>query len=94
MIGVEFDYGRDAEAVQWAASSAACSCSSAAGRRSGWPAASTMTSEELVTGIGLFLDAIRDVAGHPEEAVREAADHGALTGVEAARLTSRSFMRM
>ena len=43
----------------------------------------TVTSEELVTGIGLFRDAIRDVAGHPEEAVREAADHGALTGVEA-----------
>ena len=35
MIGIEFDTREHAEAVQWAASSAACSCSSAASRASG-----------------------------------------------------------
>ena len=83
MLAVEFATADDAEAVQWAAFQRGLlvlECGKSAIRMS---PPLTVTSEELVTGIGLFLDAIRDVAGHPEEAVREAADHGALTGVEA-----------
>jgi len=84
MLAVEFDTADDAEAVQWAAFERGLlvlECGKSSIRMS---PPLTVTSGELVTGIGLFTDAIRQVAGNADVAIEEAAAHGALTGVEAA----------
>jgi hypothetical protein len=44
----------------------------------------TVSSDEIVTGVGLFLDAIREVHRDTRASVADAKAHGALTGVEAA----------
>jgi 4-aminobutyrate aminotransferase len=83
MLAVEFDTADDAEAVQWAAFTRGLlvlECGRSAIRMS---PPLTITADELITGIGIFLDAIRDVARRPDEVIHEAAEHGALTGVEA-----------
>ena len=84
MLAVEFDTADDAEAVQWAAFERGLlvlECGKSSIRMS---PPLTVTSGELVTGIGLFTDAIRQVAGNADVVIEEAAAHGALTGVEAA----------
>jgi len=84
MLAVEFDTADDAEAVQWAAFQRGLlvlECGKSSIRMS---PPLTVTSGELVTGIGLFTDAIRQVAGNADVVIEEAAAHGALTGVEAA----------
>jgi 4-aminobutyrate aminotransferase len=84
MLAVEFDTADDAEAVQWAAFERGLlvlECGKSSIRMS---PPLTVTSGELVTGIGLFTDAIRQVAGNADVAIEAAAAHGALTGVEAA----------
>ena len=84
MLAVEFDTADDAEAVQWAAFQRGLlvlECGKSSIRMS---PPLTVTSGELVTGIGLFTDAVRQVAGNADVVIEEAAAHGALTGVEAA----------
>ena len=84
MLAVEFDTADDAEAVQWAAFERGLlvlECGKSSIRMS---PPLTVTSGELVTGIGLFTEAIRQVAGNADVVIEEAAAHGALTGVEAA----------
>jgi 4-aminobutyrate aminotransferase len=84
MLAVEFDTADDAEAVQWAAFQRGLlilECGKSSIRMS---PPLTVTSAELATGIGLFMDAIRQVAGDAEVVIEAAAAHGALTGVEAA----------
>jgi 4-aminobutyrate aminotransferase len=88
MLAVEFDTADDAEAVQWAAFQRGLlvlECGKSSIRMS---PPLTVTSDELVTGIGIFLDAIRDVASRSSAdvagVVAGASTRGALTGVEAA----------
>jgi len=94
MLAVEFASAADADAVQWAAFERGLlvlECGKSSIRMS---PPLTVTSDELVTGVGLFLDAIREVAGRSTQAasqtdvvtdvVAEPAPRGALTGVEAA----------
>jgi 4-aminobutyrate aminotransferase len=84
MIAVEFDTPEHAEAVQWAAFQKGLlvlECGKSAIRMS---PPLTVTSEEIVTGVGLFLESVREVRASPSAKVADAKAHGALTGVEAA----------
>jgi 4-aminobutyrate aminotransferase len=83
MIAVEFRTADDAEAVQWAAFQKGLlvlECGKSSIRMS---PPLTVTSEELVTGIGLFLDSVREVHANEAGVIADAKAHGALTGVEA-----------
>src|SRR4051794_25176319 len=73
MLAVEFDSADDAEAVQWAAFQRGLlvlECGKSAIRMS---PPLTVTSEELVTGVEIFLDAVRQVAAGPMAVIAEAA---------------------
>ena len=83
MLAVEFDTPDDAEAVQWAAFQKGLlvlECGKSAIRMS---PPLTVSAEEIVTGVGLFLDSVREVHAGTREAIADARAHGALTGVEA-----------
>ncbi|MFL5755897.1 MAG: aminotransferase class III-fold pyridoxal phosphate-dependent enzyme, partial [Chloroflexota bacterium] len=84
MIGVELDTPDHAEAVQWAAFQRGLlvlECGRSSVRLS---PPLVVSKREVETAVALLTDAIDAVAGHPVEAVAEAAAGGAVTGVEAA----------
>ena len=85
MIGIEFDTPQHAEEVQWAAFQRGLlvlECGKSSVRMS---PALTVNEDEMNTGLGLFAEAVADIATEPADrpilAVAEAA--GAITGVEA-----------
>jgi len=84
MIGVEFATPDDAEAVQWACFTRGLlvlECGRSAVRMS---PPLTISADELRTGIGLFTDAVEEVAAHEPVVLAAAAAAGAMDGVEAA----------
>jgi 4-aminobutyrate aminotransferase len=85
MIGIEFDTPQHAEEVQWAAFQRGLlvlECGKSSVRMS---PALTVNEDEMTTALGLFAEAVADIATEPADrpilAVAEAA--GAITGVEA-----------
>ena len=85
MIGIEFDTPQHAEEVQWAAFQRGLlvlECGKSSVRMS---PALTVNEDEMNTALGLFAEAVADIATEPADrpilAVAEAA--GAITGVEA-----------
>jgi 4-aminobutyrate aminotransferase len=85
MIGIEFDTPQHAEEVQWAAFQRGLlvlECGKSSVRMS---PALTVNEDEMNTALGLFAEAVADIATEPPDrpilAVAEAA--GAITGVEA-----------
>jgi 4-aminobutyrate aminotransferase len=85
MIGIEFDTPQHAEEVQWAAFQRGLlvlECGKSSVRMS---PALTVNEDEMNTAVGLFAEAVADIATEPADrpilAVAEAA--GAITGVEA-----------
>ena len=84
MLAVEFATPDDAEAVQWAAFQKGLlvlECGKSSIRMS---PPLTVTADEIITGVGLFLDAIREIAGQPAPSLRATSRDEALSGVEAA----------
>jgi len=84
MIGIEFDTAEHAEEVQWAAFERGLlvlECGKSSVRMS---PALTVSEAEMATGLGIFADAVADVAGRDTRIGRDAAEAGALHEVEAA----------
>ena len=83
MIAVEFDTADHADAVQWAAFQKGLlvlRCARSAIRMS---PPLIVSSDEILTGVGLFLDAVREEAGTRRVAVSDEPAHRAFTGAEA-----------
>jgi 4-aminobutyrate aminotransferase len=84
MLGVEFDTGEHAEEVQWAAFERGLlvlECGRTTVRMS---PPLTVSPDEMETAIGIFSEAVAQVAGHEQQIHDEVAAAGALHEVEAA----------
>jgi 4-aminobutyrate aminotransferase len=84
MLGVEFDTAEHAEEVQWACFQRGLlvlECGVSSVRMS---PALVVTEQQLTTALGIFADAVAEVAGDATGVLQAASDAGAITGVEAA----------
>ena len=84
MLAVEFDTGEHAEEVQWAAFERGLlvlECGRTTVRLS---PPLTVSPDEMATAIGIFSEAVGQVAGHPEQVHAEVTAAGSLHEVEAA----------
>ena len=84
MLGIEFDSGEHAEAVQWACFERGLlvlECGKSSVRMS---PALTVTEAEMTTALRIFVESVALVAGHGDEVLGGVAEAGARHGVEAA----------